>query len=454
MTVGSSLAQNEKAITPDMLKQMGNSFKEAGAEKAIYNALTNNDLRQLVVNRDLKGRIDHHYAVKLDIKGITDQHSTGRCWLFTGLNVLRYKVISKLNLKKFEFSENYSFFWDQLEKANLFLEGILETRKRPMDDRKVEWLFKHPIGDGGVWNMMVAVVEKYGLVPVEAMPETHHSKNTGMMSRMVRRRLREAGLKLRRMHQDGQSLARLREEKSRVLSDVYRMLALHLGQPPESFVWRYEDKEGKLSEAKTFTPLEFYRHTVDVDLHDYVMLMDDPTREYYKLYEIEYDRNRVDAENWKYVNVPCDVIKQFAKRSLIAGEAMYFSCDVGKQLDRGDGVLSLENYDYASLYGFPFGMNKADRIRTFESGSTHGMALVGVDTSASGETTKWLLENSWGSKAGHNGFLTMTDAWFDEYMFRLVVPKKFVTPDVLAVLKQKPIPLKPWDPMFLPFDDK
>ena len=441
-------------ISSQMLKKIESAYIGDAYSRAILNAVSNNDLKKLAVNRSHVGKIDHHFAVKVETSGITNQYSTGRCWLFTGLNVLRPKVIEKLNLEKFEFSENYCFFWDQLEKANLFLEGIIETRKLKLDNRKVEWLFKHPISDGGVWNMMVAVVEKYGVVPLDVMPESHHSKSTGTMNRMLRRKLREFGIELRRMHKDKKAVSELRKAKTEMLADVYRMLVLHLGKPPEEFTWRYQDKDGKLSESRTFTPMEFYRFTCDCDLFDYVMLMNDPTREYYKLYEIDCDRNMVDAVNWTYVNLPNDLLKRFAKQSLMNNEAMYFSCDVGKQLIRGDGILSLENYDYDSIYGTTFQMTKKERIQTFESGSSHGMALVGVDTAAIGAPTKWLLENSWGPDAGHKGYLTMTDQWFDEYMFRLVVPKRFVSPDVLAVLKQKPILLKPWDPMYLPFDDR
>jgi len=450
------LAQNDRegCITSEMLQKIQADSQKIESSKALINAVTNNDIKKLALNREHLGQVDHHFAVKIETEGITDQKSSGRCWLFTGLNVLRPEVIQKYDLKNFEFSENYCFFWDQLEKANLFLEGIIETRNRKIDDRKVEWLFRHPISDGGVWNMVVALVEKYGVVPKEAMPESQHSENTRMMNRLLGRKLREDGLILRRMHEQKKKVEALRGIKTEMLGEIYRMLCIHLGVPPKTFTWRYEDADGNVSEAKTFTPLEFYREVVGLNLQEYVMMMNDPTRDYYRLYEIEYDRNMVDQPNWTYVNLPTKELKEFARASILDGEAMYFSCDVGKQLNRDEGVLSLENYDYESIYGVKFGMPKKDRILTFESGSSHGMALVGVDTSATGEPVKWLLENSWGSESGHDGYLTMTDAWFDEYMFRLVVHKRFASPEALAVLDQKPITLKPWDPMYLPFEDR
>jgi len=415
---------------------------------AILNAVSNTNVRNLIVNRSRVGKLDHHFAVKLDIKGITNQYSTGRCWLFTSLNVLRQQVRKQFNLSEFEFSQNYTFFFDQLEKANLFLEGVINSRKQELDSRRVEWLFKGTIGDGGIWNMMTRLTEKYGLVPKSVMPETYHSKSTAFMRKILKLKLREQGLQLRKMYSDGRSVKDMRKEKAAMLSDIYQILVVHLGVPPVEFSWRYKDKDGKISDRKNWTPLEFYKAVIAVDFADYIMLMNDPSRDFYKLYEIDYDRNMVDGPNWKYLNLPNNELKKFAKNSLLDGEAMYFSCDVGKQLDRKGGILDVEQYDYESLYGMKFGMNKKERIQSFASGSSHGMALVGMDTTANGTVTKWLLENSWGSSAGHKGYLTMTDRWFDEYGFRLVVLKKYITADVLKILKQKPILLKPWDHMF------
>ncbi len=440
-------------IGPELVKKLRSGTGEGGV-RALINAVSENDVQKLVKSQARLGELDTHFAVKVDVPGITNQYSTGRCWLFTGLNVLRPGVMRKYNLKKFEFSENYSFFWDQFEKANLFLEGVIETRAQEMNDRKVEWLFQNPVGDGGVWSMMVDIVEKYGVVPAEIMPETFHSKNTGDMRTVLRTKLRECGLVLRRMHREKKSVNELRKAKEGMMAEVYRILAMHFGEPPVEFTWRFEDKDGKVGKRATYTPQTFYKEAVDAALSDYIMLMNDPTRDYHRLYEIEYDRNMVEGRNWTYVNLPVETLKKYAKKSLLSGEPLYFSCDVGKQLDRESGILSMKNYDYESLYGISFSMTKKDRIQTFESGSTHGMSLVGVDTSDTGAPVKWLLENSWGSGAGFNGFLIMTDEWFDEFSFRLVVHKRFVDEEVLAVLKQKPVKLLPWDPMFLPFEDQ
>jgi len=443
-----SQTSKQGAVTPKMLKQIKASLILDGSTKAIINAVSNNSIKKLAYNRELAGKTDHFFKYRVKAKGITHQKSSGRCWLFTSLNVLRPKVIEKNNLKEFFFCENYSFFWDQFEKANLFLEGIIATRNKKLDNREVEWLFKHPIQDGGIWNYAVELTEKYGAVPKGIMSETYNSENTGMMRRLLGRKLKEDGLRLRQKHDDGKKLETLRVIKIKMLSEIYRMLVVNLGMPPDEFSWRYKDAEGVLSEAKTYTPQSFFKEFVGINLRDYVQLMNDPSKEYFKLYEIKYDKNMHDGANWIFINLPNDELKKFAKESIMANEAMYFSCDVGKQLDRDGGYLQVGIYDYDSIYGVKFSMNKKERILTFDSGSSHGMALIGFDESPDGKITKWLLENSWGKSAGHNGYLTMTDEWFDEYMFRLVIHKDYISEKVLKILNQKPVTLPPWDRMF------
>lgn len=435
-------------LNDEALKQIKASFKKDAQAKALINASTSNDAKTLVLNRENLGKNDHLFSNQVKSKGITDQKQSGRCWLFTGLNVIRPIVIDKFKLDEFEFSQNYSFFWDQLEKANLFLEAIIATSAKPMDDKTVDWLFKNAIGDGGNWAGFVDIAEKYGVVPKSVMPETNNSDKTSMMSSVLTRKLREDALELRESTK--KSAADIAKRKIEMLSDIYRILVISLGEPPEEFTWRYKDKEGKISESKTYTPKSFYKEFVGVILTDYVMIMNDPTRDYYKVYEIEYDRNMIDGTNWKYLNLPVNEIKDFAKASILDNQAMYFSCDVGKQLNSSEGILDVNNYDYESFYGVKFNMDKAKRIKSFDSGSSHGMALMGVDLDASGKPLKWLLENSWGSSSGNKGTLTMTDKWFDEYMFRIVINKKFINEKTMKLLEQKSTMLPPWDPMFAP----
>lgn len=443
----STLVFSQKGISEKEMKEIKSSFKQNDAyNKAVTNAVSNNKIKNLALNRENVKKFDHEFKYKVDVSGITNQKSSGRCWMFTSLNVLRPKALDKFDISSFEYSTNYLYFWDIFEKSNLFLEGIIETRNLKIDDRKVDWLFSNIVGDGGVWNSFINLADKYGVVPKDVMPETHSSENTSMMVKLIKRKLREDALRLRATKGDDDIL---RKHKVEMLADIYRMLAINLGVPPTEFKWRYKTKEGVLTSYKKYTPKSFMKEIIgDFNFNDYVMLMDDPTRPYYKLYEIDKDRNVLEGRNWKFINLPAKEIKKYALKSIQENEAMYFSCDVGKQLNSKEGVLDIDNYDYESLFGVKFDMNKKERILSHESGSTHGMALVGVDVNESGKITKWLLENSWGATSGHNGYLTMTDRWFDEYMFRLVVLKKFIDEKTLKILSQKPTLLPPWDPMF------
>lgn len=446
ISAGISFCQGN--IDDTMIKKFKESIKDDAETRALRNAITNNDIQKLALSHDNINKVNHYFSNKVTTKGITNQKSSGRCWLFTGLNTLKPYVLEKYHLDEFDFSQNYSFFWDQLEKANLFLEGIIETRDKDIEDRKVEWLLKHPIGDGGQWTTFTDIVQKYGLVPKTAMPETNNSENTRWMSKLLRRKLREDAMKIREWHSNGMELENLRKEKITMLSDIYRILSLTLGEPPDEFTWQYKDKDGNISTPKNYTPKAFYDEAIGLNLDDYIMFMNDPSREYYKLYEIEYDRSVYDGRNWKYINLPTNEIKEFAKLSIIDNEALYFSCDVGKQLNTEEGTLDLNNYNYDDLFGVKFGMDKKQRIQTFESGSSHGMTLIGFNQDETGKIDKWLLENSWGPDKGYKGYLTMTDEWFDEYMFRVVVNKKFVSDEVKKILDQKAIMLPPWDPMY------
>ena len=446
-------AQSSKdgAITSKLLEELRQSEPKSSTEKALHNAIAVQGMQDFFINNQRPRSIEDKFSVEVQSSGIADQKQSGRCWLFTGLNVLRAQLMTREKSGTFFFSQNYSFFWDQLEKSNLFLEGIIETRKLPINDAKVEWLFKNPINDGGQFTGISDNLYKYGVVPAEIMPETASSSNTKLLGKMLARTLRQTGIQLRNASEKGESLAQLRKRKEDGLKKVYRLLSLNLGVPPTSFSYTLKDKDGKVISTETYTPLSFYERFVGADLRgQFVMLMNDPSRPYNKVYEIEYDRHAYDGKNWTYINLPMDEIKQMAIASLKDNTMMYYSCDVGRELDRSQGIAALDNYDYASLLGYPFDMDKAERIQTFDSGSTHAMTLKAVDLDASGKPVKWKVENSWGEKSGVKGHIIMTDAWFDAYTFRLVVNKKYATQKVLDLLKTKPIQLPAWDPMFAP----
>lgn len=443
-------AADNGGISPSMLSRLKEGFDRSASTRAIRNAISGSDIDKLAVNPDAKNGFDTHFSHRVKSKGITDQQRSGRCWLFTGLNVLRSQIMANHNLPELKLSQNYNFFFDQLEKSNLFLQAIIDKADSPMDDRTVDWLFRNPLSDGGQYTGLSDNLMKYGIVPAEVMQETFTANNTSKLNRLISLKLRENGLQLRKMHADGKSKKELAAAKESMLGEIYRMLALTLGEPPSEFTWTRYDLKGNPVGTKTYTPQSFYQEFAGNDLkNDYVMLMNDPTREYFKLYEIDFDRHAYDGRNWTYINLPVDEIKKMAIKSIQDSTMMYFSCDVGKFLDRERGVLDPGNFDYEALMGTSFGMDKADRIRTYASASSHAMTLVAVDLDKDGSPQKWMVENSWGSGA-NDGHLIMTDKWFDEYMFRLVVNKKYVPAEILKILKQKPTTLPAWDPMFAP----
>ncbi|MFR1953696.1 C1 family peptidase [Phocaeicola coprophilus] len=437
-------------ISNEMLKQIQSSYKNTSADKAIRNAIGGTDIRKLSLNQENQQGLDTDFSIKVESKGITDQQSSGRCWLFTGLNVMRAKAIARYNLPSLEFSQAYSFFWDQLEKSNLFLQGVIDTAKEPMSNQTVEWLFKHPLSDGGTFTGVADIVSKYGLVPKEVMPETYSSEHTSQMSSLIGLKLKEYGLELRESVQKEMDVKKIEARKTEMLETVYRILVLNLGVPPTEFDYVRKDVKGNPVETEHHTPMSFLEKYGDKNLlTNYVMVMNDPSREYYKCYEIDFDRHRYDGKNWTYVNLPVEEIKEMAIASLKDSTRMYFSSDV-TQLDSKRGLLDVNNYDFGSLLGTTFGMDKKQRIQTFSSMSAHAMTLMAVDLDENGKPKKWMVENSWGAQSGYKGHLIMTDEWFNEYMFRLVLETKYVPKKVLDIFKQKPVRLPAWDPMFAP----
>lgn len=445
-----ALAQKDGGLTPEMLNKIKQSYKPTVQDKALRNAVANNKIQALALNLDNVNKYDTHFSNRVNSRGITDQKSSGRCWMFTGLNVMRSAMIAKYNLGAFEFSQNYLFFYDQLEKSNLFLSLIIKHIDEPLDSKDNEWLFKNTLSDGGQFTGISDLVTKYGVVPSTVQPETYNSNNTRKIDDLITLKLKEYALELRAMKTENKAKAdKLEARKIEMLSQVYKMLVLAYGEPVQEFTYTLRDAQGKEISTETYTPKSFYDKYVGKDLkNSYVMLMNDPSREFYKVYEIENDRHVMDGENWKYINLPIEDIKKVAIASIKDSTMMYFSCDVGKFLCSEKGLLDVNTYDYASLMGTNFGMDKKQRIQTFASGSSHAMTLCAVDLDKDGKPKKWLVENSWGASSGWQGHLIMTDQWFDEYMFRVVVDKKYIPSDILKYLDQKPIVLPPWDPMF------
>jgi len=438
-------------ITPQMLQQIEQQHAPTASDRALRNALASNAIDALAKNQKNAGALDTYFSVETKRQSITDQKSSGRCWMFSGLNVLRANFAKRTDSLQVTFSQDYLFFYDQLEKANLMLQGVIDTGKKPLDDQRVQFFFHHPLSDGGTFCGVADLTEKYGLVPTEVQPETYSAESTSAMRRIISSKLREQGLQLRKMVGEGKKAKDIQQRKTEMLGEIYHMLVITLGEPVKEFSYAFRDKSGKAQTAvKTYTPQSFYQEVVGKKLNGtFIMVMNDPRREYYKTYEVEYDRHTYDGHNWKYLNLPMEEIEQLAIATLKDGRKLYSSYDVGKQLDRKRGYADTENFDYASLFGTTFNMDKADRIATFDSGSTHAMTLTAVDLDAKGQPLKWKVENSWGASSGHQGCIIMSARWFREYMFRLVVDKKYVSQKLLRDYEQKPTMVMPEDPLFL-----
>ena len=448
-SMGAAWAQG--GITPEMLSQMRDAEAALPQSTAIANALASNKIDDLAQTRAAKAGLDDHFSVVTPDQPIHNQMSSGRCWMFSGLNVLRADyALANADTMAVEFSHNYLFFFDQLEKANLMLQGVIDHADKDMEDERVRFFFKHPVSDGGTFCGIIDLASKYGLVPKSVFPETFSAENTSKMSQIVNSKLREFGLELRAMVAADDTAEAITARKTEMLAEIYHILSLALGEPPTRFEYIMRNNDGTAVSAQTvFTPEEFFNITVGRDLSEqYIMVMNDPRRPYHKTYEVEYDRHTYDGHNWVYLNLPVEEIEQLAIASLKDGRKMYSSYDVGKQLDRKRGYLALDNYDYASLFGTTFDMNKAERIATFDSGSTHAMTIDAVDLDADGRPLKWRVENSWGSTSGQAGKIIMTADWFKEYMFRLVVDKKYVPKKLLKEYEQEPVLVMPEDPLF------
>ena len=434
------------------LEDIRESFAGTVDDIARMNAISGNrDLRKLAVDREHQGKTDHFFRYRVNVSGITDQQQSGRCWMFTSMNVLRPSVMEKFGIEEFDFSHNFCYFWDLFEKSNLFIENIIRTADRDIImDRDVAWFFQNPVNDGGVWNSFLNIAGKYGVVPASVMPETAHSDNTSMLTGILNEYLRKEGYAIRQMISSGTSEAKAREYKIGAMKGVYRILALCLGEPPAVFTWRYRTADGEIK-SLTSTPGEFYRSIVPADYGagSYIMVMHDPTRPYYKVYEIENYRNTFEGVDWKYLNLPLDEIKASAIASIKADEALYASCDISRYYKADEGIADLDIYDFEALLGMDFEIHdKAARIMTRQSGSAHAMTLIAVDTDDSGKPVKWQFENSWGPSAGHEGYYTFTDAWFDEYMFRMVIRKCHLSQKAAGALDTEPVMLPAWDYMF------
>ena len=438
-----------ESISLSYIKKFNRNFNSSSTNTLSRNALIQNDASKVAVNWENFSQINHIYSNTISKQlPVTNQKASGRCWGFAGLNLLRLEIVKKYNLSNFEFSQNYFMFWDKLEKANYFLENILKTLDQDYDSRIMMHLLQAPVQDGGQWDMFVNLIEKYGAVPQSVMPETNHSSKSGMMNYFLTHKLREFAYIIRKSNKSRTKIKDLRNKKEKMISEIYSLLCMFLGNPPTNFDWSIKDKDNKFSRFNNIEPINFYKKFTKIKLKDKVCLIHAPmsNKKMNELYTVDFLGNVVGGNIIKYANLEIKELKRAAIKSIKNDEAVWFGCDVGKMFNRNLGIMDMDLYDYENLLNSKFKMNKATRLEYGDSLMTHAMLFTGVDIKAN-KPQKWRVENSWGNKNGDKGYYLMSDNWFDEYNYEVVVDKKYLTSKILSIFDLEPKKLDPWDPM-------
>ena len=435
-----------KTITRKQVAELRKGFAADPSNKVAQNAVTNVQLPDLTLDRNLVQNMDSSFSTKLDDWKVTAQMRSGRCWLFATLNLFRVGAMKKMNLKNFEFSQAHIHFWDKFERANHLLEAIIETADRPVDDRTIHFLLSDPIGDGGQWNMAMNLIRKHGLVPKSAYPESNTSSATRWMNTELKNILRSSACEIRAILEGGGTEDEAREHKEKRIADVWKMLCIHLGTPPKTFDWQWRDKDDKFHRKGRMTPQQFAAEYVDIEWEDYVCIVNDPRNEYYQTYTVDFLQNVAGGPPVVYLNVPSKEMKAVTRTLLEDGMPVWMGCDVGKEMDRKKGLWDADLFDVGGLYGVEYGMDKADRLRHNQTMMTHAMLFTGVDV-VNGRARRWRVENSWGTETGQKGYYTMNDSWYDEYMFEIAAPTSYLNEKMVAGLETEPVVLPAWDPM-------
>ncbi|KAG0230410.1 hypothetical protein BGW42_000956 [Actinomortierella wolfii] len=445
-----SLNDPDAAVGLDKITQASKEFNADPKNLLMQNAATSNDFSTLLLNRNVMIGDTHVFNTKIpDESKVTNQKQSGRCWIFAGLNTMRVHLIKKYNLENdFELSQGFLFFYDKFEKSNWFLESIIDTRERDVNDRTVQYLLKEPVGDGGQYAMLINLVEKYGLVPKSIYPESFSSSSTARLNALVLSKLRDYAVNLRRMHARGASVEDLRREKERNLKDIYRILAITLGEPPsQPFTWAFHNKDKKYFEFSGLTPRTFYDKHVGYKIADTVSLIHDPRNKRMALYTIQYLGNIAGGRPIRHINAEITDLEDLAIKKLKSGKPVWFGADVGKYMHRQYGILDPALFQYDLAFNVKFEMNKAERLIHSESLMTHAMVFTGVHLDDNGRPVRWRVENSWGEEGGDKGYLTMSAKWFREFVYQIVVEKDITPQRFLDVLDQEVIVLPAYDPM-------
>lgn len=442
------MPDHSAVLTSEQVAEFGNKASQNPSLQLMQNIVTQRDVNEVALNHKIVSDAAHNFSNVLDDWSVTNQARSGRCWMFAGLNLFRSEARDILNLKEFEYSQNYVMFWDKLERCNFLLEAIIETADRPMDDRTVAFLLQSSINDGGQWDMFVSLINKHGVVPKEVMPETESSSNSARMNFILNYQVRQGAMAIRDCYASEQGLEGMRSAKNTALNSIYQILCIHLGTPPKEFNWQWTDKDNEFHKDGNMTPIQFAEKYIVTPMEEFVCLVHDPreTSPVGKTFTIEYLGNVVGGTPIKYLNVDILLMKNLTLKMLQDGKPVWMGCDTGKQMHREKGIWDADLFDYPGVYGTNFDMDKSARLEYHQTRMTHAMLFTGVDV-VDGEPKRWRVENSWDNKVGDKGFFMMNDSWFAEYMFEIAVPKSYLPDDLLKALDSEPIVLPPWDPM-------
>ncbi len=432
-------------LTLDEIAKFQQDYQQNKQNKIAELAVVNKGVQKARFNGEGIRDLNRTFSIEIPTDNVTDQKQSGRCWLFAALNVLRHKFAKQYHTKNFTFSQSYLFFWDRIERANIFFNHILETADKPVDDRTVHFYLQAPDTDGGQWHMAISLIRKYGLVPTYAQDESFTANNTAAFNQALNMKLREDGLVLRKLAQAGKN-DEIEQKRQEYLSEIYRMAVIAFGQPVQKFDLEFKDDDGNYKLDQNITPLDFFHNYFEDDLDDYVVLFNAPDHEYDKLYAFPFEDNVEGGSPVRFLNTKIENLKEAAIKQLKDGETIWFGCDVGKQSDRQKGILAADLYETDTIFGIETKLNKKERLQTGASGSTHAMTFVGVDV-VDGKPRQWKVENSWGTKVGDKGYFVMDDKWFDEYLFKVVVKKQYLPEKLVKIAESEATPVPCWDSM-------